>query len=389
MCFTDQRFSLKELVDQSSPPASYVGPLVLKGNECHQLHAHYGSPPGAVYQYDIFLDRSINYNIRRIEWRRTYTMEDGTESSARSEHEVMAIADCGDGVFIPTLIEDRHFSTGDSASETPDGVSRLVVKRFAVNKPLSSTAFKFVYPEHVVVTHGPPIKGSYRRQLWGNDNTPVGWIERVTELPAMPLDNALRKELQPAEQVGKNEGHEGLPVASVATHSVVVTPEDVELAEHPAAGDIVRAHFVLTNTSRNSVSILNAQTGCCTTLCTKKGRTFQDVIDLPPGEAMPWTVDIDTSRHRGRFISPVRFVFRSSTRRNRNQWSRPCACSFAHPWWWTPVTLSSETLMGVRVSRGKSSWQTATRTPVLVSAMSCPRVNTLRYRSGRSVMGAS
>lgn len=190
-----ERVSLRQLVDESAPPAELLGQAEVSGSACWQIRAHRPSAPGDEAlgnQIDVYIDPSVNFAVRMADIRQTITVpaEDGKPSQdvVHMVREVLAFKDYGDGVFVPESVELRNYENG--VDDAPASVIRGTVRSVRVNQPLSDDAFAFAFPENARVMHEPPVNGRRRVQLWGADNRPIKEIRGVEDIPLEPEEQS-------------------------------------------------------------------------------------------------------------------------------------------------------------------------------------------------------
>jgi hypothetical protein len=120
------------------------------------------------------VDPAVNFHVRRaiVSYLKEGKVQGGVE------REVVSFKDLGDGVFFPTEVQTKAIQT--------DGTRLLVwidrVKIFAVNQPVSQSAFDFTFPKDSLVRHFPPENYRVKVDLWGPDNRPAREIKGVADL---------------------------------------------------------------------------------------------------------------------------------------------------------------------------------------------------------------
>ncbi|MFO7905659.1 MAG: hypothetical protein R6U98_23580 [Pirellulaceae bacterium] len=187
----EKRYSLRQLVEESKPPATYVGATDVNGHACYQVHASVPSPKGESFgktSFDVFLDPSAGFLARRVdlEERTTYVGQEyagGRETIyTRIVRDVIEFKACGDGVFVPTKVELRNYNEGEEGD--PFSKVSFVATDLVVNQTLSPDAFDFRFPENSLVVYAAGAAGGQRKaQLWGADNKPVKEITSPGDLP--------------------------------------------------------------------------------------------------------------------------------------------------------------------------------------------------------------
>ncbi len=208
------RYSLAELAERSVPPVILKGTVRIGDHECWHIHAYLpgiGSNLTGGTSFDIFIDPSVNFSVRKVEELQKLVSLNGGQGDpifVHIEREVKEFADLGKGVFVPLKVETRFYDQGRSEAAS---IMTAKVSKIVVNRPLSPDAFDFKFPENVQVVHRPK-NGKARVQLWGADNKPI----REIRSPADLLGDG-----QQAGQPGKNLSGWYVAIAAVILLSIV------------------------------------------------------------------------------------------------------------------------------------------------------------------------
>jgi hypothetical protein len=154
--YGDARWTLAEFVAKS-PRAELLGETEVDGHEVWHIRAEHPNSnqkgrEGVVFEF--FVDPAVNFAVRKvIEDFGTLEREIGgqLEKVPRTRTwTVKSFKDCGDGVYVPTLVNVSVFR--DTAVTTESRVERRV-EDLKVNEPLSEDALDFRFPENVTVSY--------------------------------------------------------------------------------------------------------------------------------------------------------------------------------------------------------------------------------------------
>lgn len=183
---SDDSRTLSELV-RESPNSALVGPSICEGHSVWHIRAQHPGVDGTPREnfiFDIYIDPSVNFHIRRVvEHHEGFELDvDGrTETySMDITRTVKSFRDFGDGVFVPESV------LGDVAAHTSDErrtelATSVEVKH--VNEPLSADALDFRFPPNTLVIVGPPVTPDHQKVLlWGAENQPLREIQSDDDL---------------------------------------------------------------------------------------------------------------------------------------------------------------------------------------------------------------
>ncbi len=136
---------------------------------------------GAVRQrgsfMNIFVDPSVNYHIRRAE---SQVKAETPEGEYVAGLQAVSFYEFGDGVFLAQEVRgDVQMASGE---RMPMLEGRFVVTKAEVNQPLPSEALDFRFPRNLMVKELPPVNGSLRLHVMGDDNQIVQTINGSEEL---------------------------------------------------------------------------------------------------------------------------------------------------------------------------------------------------------------
>ena len=109
--------------------------------------------------FDVFLDPTAGYLIRRIEVHSDILLPTGKHHKDERVHEVVEFKDVGDGVFFPLQV--RNGTPAFWGTE-------LKVRKIKLNEPVDASNFEMEWPKFAAVRHHPAVNGVIAFDIWGN-----------------------------------------------------------------------------------------------------------------------------------------------------------------------------------------------------------------------------
>ncbi len=115
-------------------------------------------------RFEVFLDPSHGYAIRRLVVHRDEKLPDGRSRVYSHCHEVFEYKDFGDGVFLPIHVKHGTYSGGEDLWET-----EVKVRVARVNEVIPPEKFELKWPQFAIVKYFPAVNGQVKFDVWGSD----------------------------------------------------------------------------------------------------------------------------------------------------------------------------------------------------------------------------
>jgi hypothetical protein len=174
---------LTDLV-RESPRVLFKGKELIGNHETLRIYLEHPGIRGKRVpgnDFEVFLDPSANFLIRRLICHQTMTVAKERDTERVTTIDVITFKDCGHGVFVPTEIEER-FTDPRLKDDVPLYVMRERVSDLTVNQELPEDALNFRFPKYAQVRFFPPVRGRVKAQLWGDDDKPILDIDSPRDL---------------------------------------------------------------------------------------------------------------------------------------------------------------------------------------------------------------
>jgi hypothetical protein len=125
---------------------------------------------------DVFVDPKAGHMIRKVKLNAPKRKRANGQLGVSRTEEVVDFRDCGDGIFVPSLVRRKDEKSAHLVDFVVDGIR--------VNQSIPEAEFAMEWPKYVAVNNLPLVGGKSPVDIWG-DGKPLRRVRSVSDVKAL------------------------------------------------------------------------------------------------------------------------------------------------------------------------------------------------------------